>query len=145
MASYISSNNNRLYAAIEPEYGAAGSPAASNMIPGVSLTTTVKMQKPQRKDKTGTRTYPGEVSGIRRSTDFELRSYLCSWTDMSQAPPHGALVQAAMGSAPMTWAGQTIAAANGASLTFQAAHGLAPGQAVCCGNELRFVTTVVGD
>src|SRR5579884_2929665 len=145
MASYISSNDNRLYAGLEPAYGTAAAITAANLIPAVSLKATLKLQKPQRKDKTGTRTYQGEFSGLRKGVDFELRSYLCSWNDPTQAPPHGALVQAALGGTPLSSTGPTIAELNGTTITFNAAHGLIPGQAICCNGELRFVTLVPGN
>ena len=141
--AYLSSNNNRFYTAVEGAYGTAATVTADNLIPAVSLKATYKLQKPQRKDKTGTRTYLGEVSGLRSSADFELHSYVCSWGDMTQAPPHGALVQAAMGGTPMAWTGQTIASANGTTITFAGAHGLSTGQAICCGNEIRFAAAVL--
>lgn len=143
--AYISSNNNRLYAAVEAMYGMAAAITANNRIPAVSLKTNYKLEKQQRRDKTGTRTYLGEFSGLRRSTSFELHSYVCSWSDQTQPPPHGALVQAALGAAPMASSGGTVSAANGQAITFSTAHGLAAGQAICCGNEIRFVSAVVSN
>jgi hypothetical protein len=117
---------------------------AGNLFPAVSLKATYKLQKPQRKDKTGTRTYLGEVSGLRSSTAFEVHSYVCSWGNISQPPPHGPLVQAALGAAPLTWAaGHTVSSASGTTVTFAAAHGLTAGQAICCGNEIRFAAAIV--
>ncbi|HZU28681.1 MAG TPA: hypothetical protein VFA04_24360 [Bryobacteraceae bacterium] len=145
MASYISSNNNRLYVGVEPAYGIAASVSAANLTPLVSLSTSYKLQRPHRKDKTGTRTYMGEVSGVRRSVDFELRSYLCSWGDTTQAPPHGALVQAALGGTPLAWGGKPVASVNGSTVTFSSAHGLIPGQAVCWGGEIRFVSAIASE
>ena len=145
MPSYISSNNNRLYAGLEPTFGTAASITTGNLIPAVSLKANIKLQKPRRRDKTGTRTYQGEFGGVRKTADFELRSYLRSWDDTSQAPPHGALVQASLGGAPLSWGGQAIASTNGANVTFAGPHGLTPGQAICIGNELRFVTLISGD
>jgi len=142
--AYISSNDNRLYAAVEATYGTAATITAGNLFPAVSLKATYKLQKPQRKDKTGTRTYLGEVSGLRSSTAFEAHSYVCSWGNLAQPPPHGPLVQAALGAAPLTWAaGHTVASASGTTVTFSAAHGLTAGQAICCGNEIRFAATIV--
>jgi hypothetical protein len=145
MASYISSNNNRIYAGLEPSYARAADISAANRVPVVGLTTTYKIHKPHRRDKTGTRTYLGEVGGVRRSTDFELHSYFCSWSDSSEAPPHGALVQAALGAAPLAWTGKPVTSASGTTVRFSSAHGLAPGQAVCLGGEIRFVAAVVSD
>lgn len=142
---YISSNNNRLYAGVEPAYGTAAAITSANLIPAVSLKTTYRIQKPQRKDKTGTRTYTGDVSGSRSSTDFELTTYMCSWGDTTQPPPHGALIQAALGSGAQSWSGQTVSTISGTALTFTTAHGLAPGQAVCCGGEIRFVNAIISD
>ncbi|MCL5746648.1 MAG: phage tail tube protein, partial [Acidobacteria bacterium] len=48
-----------------------------------------------------------------------------------------------LGSTPVFWAGGTAGAgSSGTTLVFGGAHGLAPGQAVSYGGEIRFVTAV---
>ena len=46
MASYISSNNNRFYVAVEPAYGQASAITAQNRIPAVKLATKQQTEKP---------------------------------------------------------------------------------------------------
>jgi len=48
-----------------------------------------------------------------------------------------------MGQPPLSWAGATISSASsGSALAFATPHGLAPGQAVTSGGEIRFVAAV---
>ncbi|MGP0076023.1 MAG: hypothetical protein ACLPWF_29240 [Bryobacteraceae bacterium] len=142
--SYILSNDNRFYVALEQSYGAAAAISASNRIPAVKLTTKQQVEKVQRADKTGSRTFAGNPSGLRRQTSFGLKTYMASWADTSTLPPHGPLFQACFGGSPTQSAGGTVASASGGStLAFAAPHGLTPGAAVTSGGEIRFVTVVV--
>jgi hypothetical protein len=143
MSSYVSTSENRCYVALESSYGAAASVSSGNRIPPVSLTASQKTEKGQRKDKTGSRTFTGDPPGLRRTTQFNLRTYLSAWADQTQPPAHGPLFQAALGGAPQSSAGGPLSSASGTTLTFAAAHGLASGQAVSYGGEIRFVVAVV--
>ncbi len=143
MSSYISSNNNRFYVAIEAAYGNAAAVTAQNRIPAVKLTAKQTLDKPARKDKTGTRTFQGDPSGLRPNTTFQLTTYMTAWGTQTQPPPHGPLFEACLGGAAELWGGGTVSAASSTTLTFTAPHGLQPGQAVTLGNEIRFVTAVV--
>lgn len=142
MSSYISSNENRFYVALEQEYGNTPAVSSGQRIPAVKLSVKQTRENVQRRDKTGSRTFAGYPAGMRKKTEFTLRSYLTSWTDTSQSPVHGPLFQAALGADPLTWNGGTIASATSSTLTFAAPHGLVPGQAVVSGGEMRFVATV---
>ncbi len=143
MASYISSNNNRFYTTVEAAYGNAAPVTAQNRIPAVKLTALQKLERPKRKDKTGTRGYPGDPSGLRRTTAFGLTTYLTAWDQQTQAPPHAPLFQAALGGAAAVWAGGMATIAPGSTtVSFTAPHGLQPGQAVTVGGEMRFVAAV---
>src|SRR5580704_11286084 len=142
--SYILSNDNRFYVALEQSYGAAAAITAANRIPAVKLTTKQQIEKVQRADKTGSRTFAGNPSGLRIQTSFGLKSYMANWADPTVVPPHGPLFQACFGGSPARSAGGTVASTSGSStLTFTAPHGLTPGGAVTSGGELRFVTVVV--
>jgi hypothetical protein len=146
MSCYISSNNNRLYAAIEETYGIAAAVTAANRIPAVKLAIQQEVEKPQRKDKTGTRTFWGLPSNLRRQTKLELRTYMTGWEEDSVQPGSGALLHAAMGGEPQFFSGSAAGAGCGdRMLVFSAAHGLAAGQAVSFGSELRFVSAVADD
>jgi hypothetical protein len=143
MSSYVSTSENRCYVALEASYGAAASVSSGNRIPPVSLTVTQKTQRGQRKDKTGSRTFTGDPPDLRRTTQFNLRTYLSAWSDQTQPPAHGPLFQAALGGVPQTSGGAALSSASGTTLVFAAAHGLVTGQAVSYGGEMRFVAVVV--
>ena len=66
--SYILSNNNRYYVALEASYGNAAAVSAVNRIPAVKLTAKQRPEKVQRKDKTGSRTFVGNPSGLRKQS-----------------------------------------------------------------------------
>lgn len=142
--SYILSNNNRFYVAMEQSYGSAASVAANNRIPAVKLTAKQQSDKVQRKDKTGSRTFVGNPSPLRRQTSFTLKTYMATWTDQTAAPAHGPLFQACLGNLPMQSNGGTVAnVVNSTQIAYTAPHGLAAGQAVTSGGEIRFVTAII--
>jgi hypothetical protein len=142
--NYVSSNNNRLYAGLESNYGQVPAIQSGNRIPAVKLTARQQMVRPERKDKTGTRTYGGTPAGLRKSTTFDLTTYMTSWDVPNAEPVYGPLFRASLGAAPVFFAGGTaVANSNTKLLSFAAAHGLTPGQAVTFGGELRFVCSIV--
>src|SRR5215467_7974222 len=108
MASYISSNANRFYTALESSYGQVGSITAANRIPALKLTVQQQLEARDRKDKTGTRTFFGTPPGGRRRTDFELQTYLTSWDKSAGDPGCGPMFQAATGGTPLRFAGGTV-------------------------------------
>jgi hypothetical protein len=144
MSSYISSNANRFYAALESSYGQVGTISAANRIPAVKLGIAQQLETAQRRDKTGSRTFAGTAPGGRRRTDFDLRTYMTSWRNGPPGPAYGPLFQAVLGAAPMGFAGGSVASSTaGGRLAFQAPHNLSPGQAVACGGEIRFAANIV--
>jgi hypothetical protein len=144
MASYISSNANRFYAALESAYGSVGSITASNRIPAVKLGVQQTVQTGTRRDKTGSRTFAGVPAGVRRRTDFDLQTYLTSWDKTTAGPGYGPLVEATMGGSPVKFGGGTVASSTPAGrVGFGAAHGLSAGQAICWGGDIRFVAAIV--
>ena len=141
---YISSNDNRFYVALEESYGRAAAATSLNRIPAVKLTTKQARALVQRQDKTGTRTFLGNPPGGRRTTSFELETYMRDWADQSKEPGYGPLFQAGLGSAAaMATPPAAAAGTSGSQITFAGAHGLQPGQAVTFGSEMRFVTAIV--
>src|SRR6476646_3942635 len=141
--SYISSNENRFYASLESSYGQVSPITGQQRIPAVKLSTRQQLEVPDRKDKTGSRTFTGVPAGGRRLTSFDLRTYMTSWPDPAQHPGHGPLFQAGLGGAPMAFSGAAAGiGSNGRTLVFAGAHGLTPGQAVTFSGEIRFVTAV---
>ena len=84
--SYILSNDNRYYVALEQNYGTAAAVTAVNRIPAVQLSIKQQTEKIQRKDKTGSRTFVGNPSGLRRNPTFELKSYMSNWANQAALP-----------------------------------------------------------
>ena len=144
MSSYISSNANRFYTALESAYGKVEGIAATNRIPAVKLGIRQQVETGTRRDKTGSRTFAGMPSGVKRRTDFELQTYLTNWDKNSDGPGYGPLFEAALGAAPLRFGGGTVASAGAdGQLGFGSAHALAAGQAVSSGGEIRFVAAIV--
>jgi hypothetical protein len=144
MSTYISSNANRFYTALESGYGEVGSITATNRIPAVKLGIQQLVETGTRRDKTGSRTFAGVPAGVRRRTDFDLQTYLTSWDKTAAGPGYGPLFEAALGGSPAHFGGGTAASSTVAGrLGFGAPHGLAAGQAVCCAGEIRFVAAIV--
>ncbi|MFN7995897.1 MAG: hypothetical protein U0Q18_19960 [Bryobacteraceae bacterium] len=144
MASYISSNENRFYVGLESKYGQVPAISAQNRFPAVKLAVKNRMDKVERKDKTGSRTFAGMPAGIRRQTSFDLTTYMTSWGGQPNGPAYGPLFQASLGAAPVSFAGGIAAAGSGGTtLVFTAPHGLKTGQAVSFNGDIRFVTAIV--
>lgn len=143
MSCYIASNENRFYVASEEVYGFAPAIGAQNRIPAVKLAVKQTLERPARKDKTGTRTFGGYPAGLRKQTSFELRTYMTGWGDPLQPPSCGPLIEAALGGACLLYGGGTAAAGcQGRTLVTTEPHGLVAGQAVSFGGEIRFVAAV---
>lgn len=143
MSCYISSNNERIYCALETSYGVIPAITGSNRIPALKLKAKQVPEQTGRKDKTGSRTFVGLPNTIRETTTFEVDTLLTQWDNMSAAPAYGPLFQCAMGGTPVIWAGGTVASVTGGTqIAFTAAHGLSSGQAVSFSGEIRFVTAI---
>src|ERR1043166_8293427 len=112
MSSYISSNANRFYTALEESYGHVGSITSMSRIPALKLTIQQQLDMGARKDKTGSRTFGGVPAGGRRRTSYELRTYLTNWQKDSGGPGYGPLFQAAMGGTPLSYGGGTAASST---------------------------------
>jgi len=144
MSSYISSNANRFYTALESAYGNVPAITAGNRIPALKLAVKQQREVPGRRDKTGSRTFAGLPFGGRLKTAFELQTYMTSWQKSAGAPGYGPLFQAALGGAPQTWAGAAITSATpDGKVGFSAPHGLSAGQAVASAGEIRFVAAII--
>ncbi len=144
MSSYISSNANRWYCALENSYGQVPAIGAANRIPAVKLTARQQLEKANRKDKTGSRTFPGNPPGERRQTTFDLITYMSTWAEGTASPGYGPLFQAGLGAEPLEFRGGLASGgATPSSINFAAAHGLSNNQAVTFNGEIRFVVSVV--
>ena len=142
MATYISSVQNRFYAALETNYGQAAPITSANRYPAVRLQAQQLIERGKRRDKTGSRTFLGTPSTSRRSSAFHTQTYLTSWSGSGQ-PGYGPLLQAAMGAAPQLSAGLTVASVQSIyELQTTLPHDLNIGCAVSYNSEIRFVTSV---
>jgi len=142
MACYIGSNNNRVYAQIESGFGSAAAVMSNDRLPITRVQLKERRERGVRRDKTGGRTYMGVADNLRRSAEVALNVYHSGWDPAASEPVCGALMQAALGAAPRVFAGGTVASASGLNLTTTAPHGLAPGQAVAFGGEIRFAEAI---
>ena len=142
MATYISSNQNRFYAALEAAYGQAATINAANRYPAVRLQAQQVLEPGRRRDKTGSRTFLGHSSNSRRKSAFATETYLTAW-DGADQPGYGPLVQAAMGAAPQLSSGLVVASAqSGNAIVTTVPHRLSLGSCMSYNNEIRFVTSV---
>lgn len=145
MGSYISSYANRLYVKGESVYGTVPAITGDDRIPAVKLTARQQVELRPRRDKTGSRTFPGMPAGGRRNSEYELRTYLTSWRPPTP-PAYSGLFSAALGGPPVVFGGGVLAGGTTESvLVFAAPHGLSVGQGVAHGGEIRFVETLVND
>jgi len=145
MSCYVSSKENRYYAAIEQSFGYAATVTEDNRLPAIKLEASQRTDRPQRRDKTGTRTFLGLPEQLRRETSFEITNYMTSWASGAAAPSYGPLFQAGLGSDPLVFAGGTVGSLVGVQLRFAAPHGLVSGQGISCGGEIRFVMAVLDE
>ena len=144
MPSYISSNANRFYVALESAYGQVASVTSANRIPALKLAVQQRLDNAERRDKTGSRTFTGTPPGTRKNTQWELDTYLTSWDKSKPSPAYGPLFHASLGAPPILFQGAAVGSATTTGqLTFSSAHGLAAGQAVASEGEIRFVATVL--
>jgi hypothetical protein len=142
MANYISSNANRFYVAVESNYGQAAPVTAVSRFPAVRLQAQQLVEAGKRLDKTGTRTFLGSSQGGRRHTAFQTRTYLTSWTGLSE-PSYGPLFHAALGGPGQLSSGFVVASVqNLTKLQATMPHGLSSGSGVSFHGEIRFVTGV---
>ncbi len=144
MGCYIASNENRVYVALEPSYCNAGTATAEQRLPVIKLGLQQVVERPARKDKTGTRTFSGLPSVLRKRATFDLTTYMTAWDPAQIEPCYGTLFRAGLGAPGLEFAGASVIdAPNELTIQTAAPHGLVAGQAVRFGDELRFVTGVV--
>jgi hypothetical protein len=112
----------------------------------VKLVARQRLERPERRDKTGSRTFPGIPWGLRKRTTWELKSYMTAWAQDSDPPSYGPFFEAGLGGTPVFFNGGTGGeGSSGKILNFSAAHGLGVGQAVTFGAEIRFVVSLVSN
>lgn len=142
MATYISSTDNRFYAALESGYGIAADISANDRFSANRLIARQQVEVPRRLDKTGSRTFQGASSRLRRTTQFELHAYLTGRDTPGDPPGFGPLLQSALGGNPRSSGAASLQSANGDTLTYAGTHGMQEGDALTLGGEIRFVVAV---
>jgi hypothetical protein len=143
MSCYISSNDERIYVALESTYGIIPAVTIQNRIPLVKFGAKQVPEQTSRSDKTGTRTFVGLPNTIRMNTSYSISSFMTEWTNQTIQPSHGPLFQAGMGGTPAIWNGGTVASVTDQTeIAFTAPHGLSAGQAVTFSGEMRFVASI---
>ena len=80
MSCYVSSRENRFLAALEQSYAVAADVTLARALPALRLAVNQDTERVDRRDKTGSRTFPGLPANLRRETRFELTAYLTSWS-----------------------------------------------------------------
>jgi hypothetical protein len=144
MPSYVLSNANRFYVGTEQAYGQTPAITSANRFPAVKLATKQEPVRVARKDKTGSRTFPGMPANLREATSFALRTYMTAWANQGQEPSYGPLFGAALGASAAIFGGGTAGGnSSGQELVFAMAHGLTAGQAVTFNGEIRFASAII--
>lgn len=143
MGSYIASNKNRFYAAIEADYGKAAVVGQQNRFPASHVEGRQLVEQIRKVEKTGSRTHLGNRSSGRTRTAFQVQSYLSSWNAAAE-PGYGSLFQAACGASPITSNGCVVNSVPTATeIVTDVPHGFAVGQAISWEGEIRFVSAVL--
>ena len=143
MSSYITSANNRLYVAREATYGQIPLPSAGDRTPFVQLRATQRTMVPQRRDKTGTRSYMGVPGTPKRETTYSISGHLFGGVSPS-ATGLRALLESVFAGQVLAFAGGRVGSAlNPRTIQMTTTHGLAVGQGVASGDEMRFVSAVL--
>ncbi|HUQ95644.1 MAG TPA: hypothetical protein VM120_28460 [Bryobacteraceae bacterium] len=146
MACYISSRDNRFYAAVEQQFGEAPAISAANRFPATSLAIAHEVSYPKRHDKTGSRSFAGSITPLRTNTAFILKTHLISNPQPPVAPSYGALFESAMGGSPRPFTDGVVESIPASDqIRFVDPHGLLVGQGVSFGGELRFASSIVND
>lgn len=147
MGCYINATNERLYAAVESEFGAASGLSASDRLSFRSLKVEENTVRSARRDKTGSRTRFAPHPEVRTENRFELSAYFSGRSQSSPTDAMTNLVWSAFGGESRSAATLTVSgtALNPPSITFSAPHGLIAGQGLRLGEQLRFVKSVTNN
>ena len=143
MSCYISSNNERVYVALESAYGTVPAITGANRIPLVKLTAKQVPEQTARKDKTGSRTFVGLPNTIRKTTSFRTQHV----DDGVDGSDRGAEPGSAVSGGDGRDAGvlHRRNGGDGDGPDGDSVHGGArvePGQAVTFSGEMRFVAAI---
>ena len=105
MASYISSNANRFYTALESAYGQVAAITAQNRIPAVKLAIQQQLEAATAQRQDGEPDVRGPAGRRQAAHDVRAADVPDELGQDGAAPAYGPLFQAALGGAPQTFAG----------------------------------------
>lgn len=144
MSCFIASNQNRVYGALESAFGTAATVDGSDRLPLSAFRLRERRVVNDRKDKTGSRTYPGAPANGRESAAVQLGCYLTEWDTGSGFPALHDVMQSVTGG-PVRICGANVVQSITGSQTVSMAqpHGLSSGQGMSCAGEIRFVDAVL--
>lgn len=144
MSCYINSTNERLYCALESEYGTAAALTPADRVSFRSLKVAEETIRTARKDKTGSRTRFAPHPEIRSENQFDLSCYFPGRDPVNPVDAMTNLVESALGGLRTSTTGLVVSAVGSspASVSFASPHGLVSGQGLRFGGEMRFVNTV---
>lgn len=144
MGCYINSTNERLYGALETGFGAATTLTPQDRLSFRSLKLREESVRATRKDKTGSRTRFAPHPEVRRESTFDLQCYFPGREPANPVDAMTNLVESALGGDRRTATGLAVSGVSSTppGLTFGAPHGLAEGQGLRFGGQLRFVKAV---
>lgn len=144
MPNYILSQDNRHYVVLETNAGSVPPVAMSNRFLANKLNLRTEIAVPERKDKTGTRTFLGEPNALRSVAQFHAKTYHCANLAHPALPSVSPFYQSAMGASPTVFAGAVVdAGSSGTQIRTTMPNNLQVGQGISYGGELRFVTSVL--
>src|SRR5436305_15348055 len=109
MPSYILSNANRFYVALEQAYGQVAAISKDSRFQALRLQAHQILEQTKRLDKTGTRSFFGRSATPRRRTAYELSTIITSWSSLENFSL-GAFFQAGLGAIPTVSQSATVAA-----------------------------------
>ncbi len=145
MSNYTLRTQQRGYVAIESSYATVPAFAASNAYKFTKLDLSLKQDYVLRRDKSGSRTFPGVVPGGRRSGAFTIDGHIIPNGVAGAAPDMGPLFQGLMGGTPRVYSGGTTHGStpcSTSSIVFGAAQNLQAGDFIGFNGELRYVSAI---
>ncbi len=145
--SYVLSRLNRFYVKKEATEGTVPTFAAANAFAAIRLEAELEQAYIPRRDKIGSRTFPGVIAGGRRSARWSLESHLIPNGTAGTKPDMDPFFEALMGAAGTVYAGGTTHATTPCtttSITFSAAQVLSVGNFIGFAGEIRCVTAITG-
>jgi len=145
MSCFINAANERLYGAVESEYGQAATVQSADRLSFRALRLSERIRRAERRDKTGSRTRAAPHPAVRTDNRFELDCYFAGRDPSIATDGVANVVEATLGGDRNISTGLTAndVTGNPQTVSFPSEHGLRAGQAIRFQGDLRFVKTVL--